>query len=76
MDSRPRGNDDFFEADALALHLGSMNNPSFISPPPPQYDAAHYLPALQSQGFAPLSAATVQELSGAAVADLQALYRT
>lgn len=53
-----------------------MNNPSFISPPPPQYDAAHYLPALQSQGFAPLSAATVQELSGAAVADLQALYRT
>ena len=53
-----------------------MNNPSFISPPPPQYDAAHYLSALQAQGFAPLAAATVQELSGAALGNLQSLYRT
>ena len=53
-----------------------MNNPSFISPPPPQYDAAHYLQALQSQGFAPLSVATVQELSGAEAGDLQTLAQS
>jgi hypothetical protein len=53
-----------------------VNKPSFISPPPPQYDAAHYLSALQSQGFAPLAAATVQDLAAAAAADLQQLYRT
>ena len=50
-----------------------MNNPSFISPPPPLYDAASYLPALQSQGFAPLAAATVQDLAGVGAADLQTL---
>ena len=50
-----------------------MNNPSFISPPPPQYDAAHYLQALESQGFAPLAAATVQELAGVQADDLQTL---
>lgn len=46
---------------------------SFISPPPPQYDAAHFLPALQTQGFAPLAAATVQELAAVQAQDLQAL---
>lgn len=53
-----------------------MNTPSFISPPPPQYDAAHYLSALQTQGFAPLAAATVQELAAVDAADLQQLYRS
>ncbi len=50
-----------------------MNAPSFISPPPPLYDEASYLPALQAQGFAPLAASTVQALAGCDAADLERL---